>query len=75
MKEFRVAFTVARVKSGFLLFDKIPCSLFGKSFASKVATRGVLERFLFGDGIPVFFAIDIAWPISFFSIDYRCEGL
>lgn len=56
------------------LFDKVPCSLFGKSFASVVATRRVLECLFFGHGIPVFLGVYVAWSISLFTIDDRSEG-
>lgn len=58
----------------FFLFDKVPCSLFGKSFASEVATIGVLECFFSGDVIPVFLGVDVAWSISLCRIDDGSEG-
>lgn len=73
-KRIRVGIHGHKGEIWFFLFDEVPCSLFGKSFASEVATIGVLECFFYGDVIPVFLGVDVAWSISLCSIDDRSEG-
>lgn len=63
---------VAWVKFGFS-FNKVPCSLFGKSFSSKGATSGVFECFFLGDRFPVFLRVDVAWSIFIFIINDHSE--
>ena len=55
------------------MLKKIPSCFFGKGFGCTVAMGGGLGGFLFGDGVPVFFAVGVTGAGAFAAIDYGGE--
>ena len=47
-----------------LLLNKVPSSLLSKGFTGTISKRWIDVCFFFGNGVPVLFAISMAWVVT-----------
>jgi hypothetical protein len=57
-----------------LLLEEVPCCALGEGLAGAVAVGGVLDCLFGVDGVPVFFAVGVFWPVAFEGVDDGGEG-
>ena len=57
-------------KVWFFVLEEFPGCFFSKGFGGAVAGGGVLDGFFFGDGVPIFFAVDVARAGALGAVDY-----
>jgi len=63
-----------KTEPGLLLLDKVPGGALGEGLGGAVAVCGVLDCLGGGDGVPVRFAVDVAWAVALEAVDDGGEG-